>query len=96
VDGVDLQVEEGEIFWLLGPNGAGKSTTIKMLITLLKPTLGSVKIFGIDALSSPSKVRELVGYVPQEVSADGDLTVYENLLIFQSFTISTSRLENKT
>ncbi len=93
VDGVDLCVEEGEVFGLLGPNGAGKSTTIKMLLTLLKPTSGSIEILGVDALSSPSRVRELVGYVPQEVSVDGDLTGYENLLIFSKFYSSNVKKE---
>jgi ABC-2 type transport system ATP-binding protein len=82
VDNVSFTVDEGEIYGLLGPNGAGKTTTIKILMTLTKPTSGSVKIYGIDALSSPAGVRQIMGYVPQEVSVDGDLTGYENLLIF--------------
>ncbi len=82
VDSISFKVEDGEIFGLLGPNGAGKTTTIKMIIGLTRPTSGSMKICGIDALSSSSKVRQMMGYVPQAISADGDLTGYENLLIF--------------
>jgi ABC-2 type transport system ATP-binding protein len=82
VDNVSFRVEEGEIFGLLGPNGAGKTTTIKMIMGLTKPTSGSIHICGIDALTSSSQVRQLMGYVPQAISADGDLTGYENLLIF--------------
>jgi ABC-2 type transport system ATP-binding protein len=82
VDSVSFEVKEGEIFGLLGPNGAGKTTTIKMITTLTKPTAGSIRVFGVDALSSPQQVREMLGFVPQAISVDGDLTGYENLLIF--------------
>jgi ABC-2 type transport system ATP-binding protein len=82
VDALDLSVTEGETFGLLGPNGAGKTTTMKMVMTLTKPTSGSIKVFGTDVHEQPSKVRQLLGYVPQAVSADGDLTAFENLLTF--------------
>jgi ABC-2 type transport system ATP-binding protein len=82
VDGVSFSVEEGEIFGLLGPNGAGKTTTIKMITTLTKPTAGAIRVFGVDALHSPQDVRQMLGFVPQAISVDGDLTGYENLLIF--------------
>jgi ABC-2 type transport system ATP-binding protein len=82
VDGVSFVIEEGEVFGLLGPNGAGKTTTIRMLLTLVPPTSGSIQIFGIDALADPGKVRNLAGYVPQDVSVDGDLTGWENMLMY--------------
>jgi ABC-2 type transport system ATP-binding protein len=82
VDDISFSVEEGEIFGLLGPNGAGKTTTIKMITTLAKPTAGIIKVFGVDALRSPQEVRQMLGFVPQAISVDGDLTGYENLLIF--------------
>jgi ABC-2 type transport system ATP-binding protein len=82
VDGVSFAVDDGEIFGLLGPNGAGKTTIIKMIMGLTRPSSGSIRICGMDALSSSSQVRQLMGYVPQAISADGDLTGYENLLIF--------------
>jgi ABC-2 type transport system ATP-binding protein len=82
VDGVSFQVGKGEIFGLLGPNGAGKTTTIRCLLTLIKPTSGEVKISGIDVWKHPGQVRQLCGYVPQDVSVDGDLTGYENLLFY--------------
>lgn len=81
VDEVSFQVAKSEIFGLLGPNGAGKSTTLKMLTTLLPPTSGSAKIMGLDIEKEPAKVRGEIGYVPQLLSADGDLTGYENLLL---------------
>jgi len=82
VDSISFDVKEGEVFGLLGPNGAGKTTTIKMITTLTKPTSGSIRVFGIDALRSPQEVRRMLGFVPQAISVDGDLTGYENLLIF--------------
>jgi len=82
VDHVSLAVEEGEVFGLLGRNGAGKSTLIKMLTTLLPPTAGSAKIGGYDVQKQSSQVRRLAGYVPQALSADGELTGYDNLNIF--------------
>jgi ABC-2 type transport system ATP-binding protein len=82
VDELTISVEAGEVFALLGPNGAGKSTAIKMLTTLLPPSSGRAKIAGFDIKSQAAQVRQLIGYVPQALSADGSLTGYENLLIF--------------
>jgi ABC-2 type transport system ATP-binding protein len=81
VDDISFDVKEGIIFGFLGPNGAGKSSTIKMLVTLTKITKGYARIFNHDIVKEPSKIRELIGYVPQELSADGSLTGYENLLL---------------
>jgi ABC-2 type transport system ATP-binding protein len=82
VDSVSLAVAEGEVFGLLGRNGAGKSTLIKMLTTLLPPSAGSATVAGFDIASQAKRVREAIGYVPQALSADGELTGYENLLVF--------------
>ncbi len=82
VKGISFSVEEGEIFGFLGPNGAGKTTTIRMIITLTRPTSGSISVLGVDAVRHPSQIRQMIGYVPQSVSVDGDLTAYENLLIY--------------
>jgi ABC-2 type transport system ATP-binding protein len=82
VDNVSFTINQGEIFGFLGPNGAGKTTTIKILLTLLRPTAGKISIFGIDALAHSEKIRLIAGYVPQDVSVDGDLTGYENMLIY--------------
>jgi len=81
VDNLSFEITEGSIFGFLGPNGAGKSTTIKILITLARPTHGTVHIFDLDVIKKPSQVRGVIGYVPQELSADGALTGYENLLL---------------
>ncbi len=82
VDSLDLEVAEGEVFGLLGPNGAGKTTTIKMLNTLLPPSSGKASVDGLDVVERPSAVRQVIGYVPQLLSAEANITGYENLLIF--------------
>lgn len=82
VEGINLNIKEGEIYGLLGPNGAGKSTTIKMLVTLLKPTEGDAWIMGNSILSEPEKVRFNIGVALQEASLDGQQTGLE-LLRFQ-------------
>lgn len=81
VDAISFSVPKGSVFGLLGPNGAGKSTTIKMLTTLLPPTLGTARVAGYDIVQEPAKIRQNIGYVPQVLSADGDLTGFENLLL---------------
>jgi ABC-2 type transport system ATP-binding protein len=65
VAGVDLSVRGGEIFGLLGPNGAGKSTTMRMLVTLVRPTSGEAEVAGYDITRYPQEVRRSIGYVPQ-------------------------------
>lgn len=80
VDRVTFDVKEREIFGFLGPNGAGKSTTIKMLTTLLRPTSGSAVVCGYDIQSHSNDVRASVGTVPQEYTADEDMTGAENIL----------------
>jgi ABC-2 type transport system ATP-binding protein len=65
VDNVDLNIRSAEVFGLLGPNGSGKSTTMKMLLGLVQPDSGSVKVLGIDVQKDPVSVKRLVGYVPE-------------------------------
>lgn len=82
VDALTLSIQPGEVFGLLGRNGAGKTTLIKMLTTLLLPTAGSASVGGFDIVREAASVRRIIGYVPQALSADGDLTGFENLLVF--------------
>ncbi|MEV7927934.1 ATP-binding cassette domain-containing protein [Kitasatospora sp. NPDC088779] len=82
VDGVDLTVRTGEVFGLLGPNGAGKTTTIRAITTLLPVRAGMVRVFGHDPARQRMEVRRLLGYVPQQLSADGGLTGRENVALF--------------
>ena len=79
VDGVDLDLKQGEIFGLLGPNGAGKTTTISVATTRSLPTSGTVRIAGIDVVRHPAHARQHIGVVPQFNTLDRSLTVYENL-----------------
>ncbi len=79
VKGINLTVEEGEVFGLLGPNGAGKTTTLMMLSTLLEPTSGKALVNGFDIRTQPGKVRGSIGMVFQDPSTDEILTGYENL-----------------
>ncbi|WP_035240529.1 ABC transporter ATP-binding protein [Desulfobacter vibrioformis] len=79
---LNLRVEKGEIFGLLGSNGAGKTTTISILSTLIKPTRGSVRICGVDALKHPVKVRRLISLIPQEIALFPKLTGRENMRYF--------------
>lgn len=81
VNRISFSVKKGEVFAFLGPNGAGKSTTIKMLITLLKPTSGEATIDEFSIMSQSEEVRRVIGYVPQMVSVDGTLTAKENLTL---------------
>jgi len=82
VDALDLDVRVGEAFGLLGPNGAGKTTTIRALITLLPLQAGEVSLFGHDVRRRRMLVRRLIGYVPQQLSADSSLTGRENVALF--------------
>jgi ABC-2 type transport system ATP-binding protein len=82
VNGISFEVKDGEIFGLLGPNGAGKSTLIRMMVTLLPPTGGTAVINGFDVVRKADDVRRSIGVIPQAMTSDLELSVYENLLIF--------------
>lgn len=83
VNGVDLHIQQGEVFGLLGPNGAGKSTTIRMLCTLLEPTSGTARVNGFDIVKQSNQVRQSLGTVlAGERSIYWKLTARENLEYF--------------
>ncbi|SMC40710.1 ABC transporter ATP-binding protein [Papillibacter cinnamivorans] len=79
VDGLNLEIERGELFALLGVNGAGKTTTIKMISGLTKPTGGDARILGYSIVSEPIRVKERINVSPQETATAPNLTVRENL-----------------
>jgi ABC-2 type transport system ATP-binding protein len=85
VDGVSFKVMQGEIFGFLGPNGAGKSTTINMLTTILRPTAGDATVCGHDLITEQTAVRRGIGVVPQESTADEDLSGIENVMLCADF-----------
>jgi ABC-2 type transport system ATP-binding protein len=80
VDGVDLDVEAGEIVGFLGPNGAGKTTTLRMLTTLLVPTAGTATVAGCDLLADPVGVRRRIGYVSQSGSTQPEALAGEEVV----------------
>jgi ABC-2 type transport system ATP-binding protein len=92
VDGVDLQIPEGEIYGFLGPNGAGKSTTVRVLCTLLSPTAGRAEVAGYDVARQPEKVRLRIGVALQDAALDPKQTGIE-LLRLQGRLYGLSRAE---
>ncbi len=96
LQGVNLQVKQGELFGLLGPNGAGKTTLIKILTTLLAPSSGRACVADHDVVKEPGKVRALINMVSGgESSGYGLLTVRENLWMFSQFYGMPSRQANE-
>ena len=79
VNQLNLQIREGEIFGFLGPNGAGKTTTLLMFLGLTEPTSGKVRICGFDPTRDPLRVKEKVGYLPENVGFYEDMDARENL-----------------
>jgi ABC-2 type transport system ATP-binding protein len=81
VDHVSFGIAPGEVFALIGPNGAGKSTLMKIFTTMLPPSSGQAIIAGLDVAKFPQRVRSRIGYVPQVLSADGELTGHDNMML---------------
>lgn len=85
IKGVNLHVEEGEIFGFIGPNGSGKSTTIRLLLSLIYPTWGEAKLFGKDAIKYGPEVRKDIGYLPSEIFYYDKMKVMDLLNYSASF-----------
>ena len=79
VNNLTLQIREGEVFGFLGPNGAGKTTTLLMFLGLTEPTSGKVRIVGFDPAREPLRVKEKVGYLPENVGFYDDMDAGQNL-----------------
>ncbi|MCL4320511.1 MAG: ATP-binding cassette domain-containing protein, partial [Candidatus Thermoplasmatota archaeon] len=85
VDDLNIEIGDGEIYGLLGPNGAGKTTTINMLTTRISCTKGTAIVAGYDIRKDSLMVRKTIGVVPQDLTADEDLTGRENLVMVSQF-----------
>ncbi|PJA76524.1 MAG: ABC transporter, partial [Nitrospirae bacterium CG_4_9_14_3_um_filter_53_35] len=92
VDGLCLELKEGEIYGLLGPNGAGKTTTIKMIMGLLKPTSGTIRIAGYDIQKEPIPAKKMISYVPDRAYLYEKLTAWE----FLRFIAGLYELDDQT
>ena len=79
LDGLDLTVEQGEVFGFLGPNGAGKSTTIRLILDLLRPTAGTIEVFGANPSAGGPELRQRIGYLPGELGLPTRKTAGEYL-----------------
>jgi len=82
VDDVSISVRQGEIFGLVGSDGAGKSTLLRMLATMLIPSKGEISIHGYNVVSDRTRVKRMIGYMPQRFGLYQDLTVNENIDFF--------------
>jgi len=85
VDGIDFDISEGECFGFLGPNGAGKTTTVRMIHCVSPVTAGILTVDGSPANVDNRALKKKTGVIPQEITLDIDLTVYENMLVFARF-----------
>lgn len=96
VDEIDFEVRPGEIFGFLGPNGSGKTTTIRMMLGLLPPTKGSVRVLDVPVHENPAGIRQHVGYMAQQFSIYGDLSVAQNLTFYgQAYGLSNRELAQR-
>ncbi len=82
VDGIDFEVNRGEVFGFLGPNGAGKSSTMRMIGCVSAPTGGALRVMGMDPAREGTRIRSRLGVVPQQDNLDEELSVAENLYVY--------------
>ena len=88
VQDLNLTIEDGEIMGIIGHNGAGKSTTLKMILGLVAPTSGQVKVMGRDMAKESTYIKQFVGYLPEESPLYENMTVTEYLTFFLVLTFS--------
>jgi len=91
LDGISFDIEPGEVFGLIGPNGSGKTTTLRIISTLLKPSSGSVSVFGLDVTEKPGDVRRLVSYLPEDAGAYKNLSGLDYLRFMATFYTQDNR-----
>ena len=90
---LSFNVYPGEIYALIGPNGSGKTTTLRIIATLIKPTRGALRVFGVDVAREPLKARSLLAYLPEEAGAYRDLTGLDFIRFMLSLRFTGRRLE---
>ena len=96
VDRINFSVWRGEIFGFLGPNGSGKTTTIRMMLGILAPTAGSVRVLGEEIHSLKVDIRKRIGYMSQRFSLYNDLTVLQNLKFYgAAYGLDNSLLQER-
>lgn len=96
VDGLTFDVKVGEVFGFLGPNGAGKTTTILSMLGIIIPDDGRIEILGMDMSREPIKIKERIGYLPENATIYGELTAWKNLEFFANFyRMSNSEREKR-
>ncbi len=96
VDGLDLHVSQGDVYGFLGPNGAGKSTTIRMMLSLIRPTSGSIKVFGLDLTSHRNDILRRIGAIVERPDFYNYLTARRNLELLGRLSgadVSTSSID---
>ncbi|HYA94178.1 MAG TPA: ABC transporter ATP-binding protein [Thermodesulfobacteriota bacterium] len=95
VNNLTLQIQEGEVFGFLGPNGAGKTTTLLMFLGLTEPTSGKVRVIGFDPAREPLRVKERVGYLPENVGFYDDMDARQNLRFIARLNRIPDRVSDK-
>jgi ABC-2 type transport system ATP-binding protein len=95
LDNLNFKIEKGEIFGLIGLNGAGKTTALRIAATLLRPTSGTVTVFGHDVVEEAAEVRNLITYLPEEAGAYKNLSGFEYLRFMASFRTKNKDEINK-
>lgn len=96
VSGISFDVKKGEIFGILGPNGAGKTTTLNLMLSLLKPTAGSIYINGLDISKHGKELKQQIGLMTQETVVEADLTARQNLELFaRLYHIGNDEIEGR-
>jgi len=96
VNGINFEVQRGEIFGFLGPNGSGKTTSIRMMLGLMKPTSGLVEVLGMKVDGDTRQIRPRVGYMSQRFSLYNDLTVLQNLNFYgAAYGLSNAELQTR-
>lgn len=93
LNGLSFKVYPGEIYALIGPNGSGKTTTLRIIATLIKPTRGTARVFGVDVVKEPLRARSLINYLPEEAGAYRDLSGLDFLRFMLSLRFKGSELE---